>query len=147
MSLLVSCLSILVIVHSVLTISSQNPVVAIVQLIAVFVFAGSYLAAQGLGFIGLVYLIVYVGAVAVLFLFVVILLNVRVSELTSIRREYTAGLPLGLLVGMLFIFELLSVLPAASHQLTDIALSGFNTLNALLLNTNSIVSLNAINIA
>lgn len=60
-----------------LTISSSNPVYAVLGLISLFTFTSSYLLLLGLGFIGITYLLIYVGAIAILFLFVVMMMNLK----------------------------------------------------------------------
>lgn len=52
------------------------------------------------------------GAVTVLFLFVIIMLNLQLAELNSVGSEYTQNLPLGAIIGSVFVFELLSILPS-----------------------------------
>ncbi|RYE15140.1 MAG: hypothetical protein EOP34_04310 [Rickettsiales bacterium] len=51
------------------------------------------------------------GAIAILFLFVIMMLNLQLAELSSIGKEYTQNLPLGALVGSLFLFSVISILP------------------------------------
>lgn len=82
-----------------------------------FVLAASYLLILGVNFVGLTYLIVYVGAVAVLFLFVVIILNIQISEIVAVGLEHTKNLPLGLIVGILSTLEFLSIYPALTIEL------------------------------
>src|SRR6266571_570511 len=67
--ILINILSFTTIISSVLVITSQNPVISVVYLISVFVNAAGYLILSGIGFLGLSYIIVYVGAITVLFLF------------------------------------------------------------------------------
>jgi NADH-ubiquinone oxidoreductase chain 6 len=62
---------------------SKNPIVSVLHLIVLFSCIAGYLIFLGLNFIGLSYLLVYVGAVSILFLFILMLLNIRVSELIS----------------------------------------------------------------
>jgi NADH-ubiquinone oxidoreductase chain 6 len=72
----------------------------------------------------LTYLIIYVGAIAILFLFVVMMMNIKLVELTEIipadskKGGYTTStgfnLPLGAIVGSLFLYELLSVVPTST---------------------------------
>ena len=87
----------------------------------------------GIGFIGISYLIVYVGAIAILFLFVVMMLNISLVEIISVGQEYTKNLPLGLIVGALFIFEILSLVPASYKEVGELPLGFVNYLNRLLL--------------
>ncbi len=67
----------------ILVIISNNPIVSVLFLIGLFFSIASYLMMLGLNFIGLSYLLVYVGAVSILFLFILMLINVRISELLS----------------------------------------------------------------
>ena len=76
------------VLSGVLVITSKNPVISVLFLISVFVNAAAYLLLLGVGFIGISYLIVYVGAIAILFLFVVMMLNISVSEIGEVGREY-----------------------------------------------------------
>lgn len=61
----------------------KNPIASVLFLIGLFVCIAVYLSMIGLNFIGLSYLLVYVGAVSILFLFILMLINIRVSELIS----------------------------------------------------------------
>ena len=62
---------------------SINPVVSVLFLIGLFSSIAIYLMTLGISFIGLSYLLVYVGAVSILFLFILMLINIRISELLS----------------------------------------------------------------
>jgi NADH-ubiquinone oxidoreductase chain 6 len=64
-----------------LTIISRNPVVSVLYLIGLFVNVAGLLILMGYNFIGLAYILVYVGAVSILFLFILMLINIRISEL------------------------------------------------------------------
>ena len=123
------------VISGILVITSQSPVVSVVYLIVLFVMAACYLITIGVVFIGLSYLVVYVGAVAVLFLFVVIILNVRLSEVVSVGLEYTKSLPLGFILGTVFLFEMLSVLPAVftADTASNLAITIFTNINTILL--------------
>jgi len=100
------------ILSGILVITSKNPVISVLFLISVFVNVAGYLVLLGVGFIGISYLIVYVGAIAILFLFVVMMLNLQLTELSAVGTEYTQNLPLGTIIGSLFLFELVSIVPA-----------------------------------
>ena len=117
----------------ILVITSKNPVISVLFLISVFVNAAGYLLVLGIGFIGISYLIVYVGAIAILFLFVVMMLNISLVEIISVGQEYTKNLPLGLIVGALFIFEILSLVPVSYKEVGELPLGFVNYLNGLLL--------------
>ena len=77
---------------------SKNPIISVLFLIMLFVSIAGYLFMLGLNFIGLSYLLVYVGAVSILFLFILMLINVRVSELVT---ENYNSVPLAGLVTVL----------------------------------------------
>ena len=102
------------ILSGILVITSKNPVISVLFLISVFVNVAGYLVLLGVGFIGISYLIVYVGAIAILFLFVVMMLNLQLTELSAVGTEYTQNLPLGTIIGSLFLFELVSIVPTFS---------------------------------
>jgi len=99
------------ILSGILVITSKNPVISVLFLISVFVNVAGYLVLLGVGFIGISYLIVYVGAVTVLFLFVIMMLNLQLTELTAVGNEYTQNLPLAAIIGSLLLFELVSIIP------------------------------------
>ena len=103
-------LSLICIFSGILVIVSKNPVVSVLFLIGLFLSISCYLIILGLNFIGLSYLLVYVGAVSILFLFILMLINVRISELSS---ETSNSLPLlifGLGLGLSFPADNLSPL-------------------------------------
>lgn len=81
------------------TIISKNPIISVLFLIGLFFSISLYLINIGLHFMGLVYLIVYVGAVSILFLFILMLINVRVSELLADNRN---SIPLAILTILCF---------------------------------------------
>lgn len=103
------------IISAVLTITAVNPINAIIGLISVYVHIAIYLIILTFNFIGLSYLIIYVGAIAILFLFVVMMMNIKYIELSEVAQEYTQNLPLGGIIGSLFILELLSSTLMASE--------------------------------
>ena len=100
------------ILSGILVITSKNPVISVLFLISVFVNVAGYLVLLGVGFIGISYLIVYIGAVTVLFLFVIMMLNLQLTELSAVGNEYTQNLPLATIIGSLLLFELVSLVPS-----------------------------------
>ena len=94
----------------VFTITSKNPVISILFLISVFFQAAIYLILTGVNFIGLAYIIIYVGAIAVLFLFVIMMLNINLSEILETDNQYTKNLPLAIAIGFLFIYNFSNIL-------------------------------------
>jgi NADH-ubiquinone oxidoreductase chain 6 len=92
----------------ILTISSRNPVVSVLFLIGLFVNVAGLLILVGYNFIGLAYILVYVGAVSILFLFILMLINIRISELQSNTRN---SIPLALFIAVFFNYSLFQILP------------------------------------
>ncbi|MEM7067372.1 MAG: NADH-quinone oxidoreductase subunit J [Pseudomonadota bacterium] len=90
-----------------MVISSRNPVHSVLFLILTFVNAAGLFIMTGAEFLGLLLIVVYVGAVAVLFLFVVMMLDVDFAEL---REGYLQYMPVGALVGLVVLAELLAVI-------------------------------------
>ncbi|MBE0555245.1 MAG: NADH-quinone oxidoreductase subunit J [Rhodobacteraceae bacterium] len=82
---------------------SRNPVHSVLWLILVFLSAAGLFVLLGAEFVAMLLIIVYVGAVAVLFLFVVMMLDIDFAELKGEMAKY---MPLGLLVGVVILMEL-----------------------------------------
>ena len=134
-SVLLDLLALGAILSGIMVITAKNPVISVLFLISVFINVAGYLVLLGVAYLGLVYLIVYVGAIAILFLFVIMMLNLRLVELVDTGQEYTKNLPMGAFLGSLFLFELLSILPLSYHDggSLHVPLSIFNWLNTTLL--------------
>jgi NADH-quinone oxidoreductase subunit J len=90
-----------------MVIAAKNPVHSVLFLILAFVNAAGLFVLLGAEFLAMILVVVYVGAVAVLFLFVVMMLDVDFAEL---RQGFLQYLPVGALVGIVFLVELLLVL-------------------------------------
>lgn len=90
-----------------MVISSRNPVHSVLWLILAFVNSSGLFMLAGAEFLALLLIVVYVGAVAVLFLFVVMMLDVDFAEL---REGFLQYVPIGGLVGLIVLAELLMVL-------------------------------------
>ena len=93
-----------------MVIAARNPVHSVLFLILTFVNAAALFVMLGAEFLAMILIVVYVGAVAVLFLFVVMMLDVNFAEL---RQGFLNYLPIGGLVGIIFLAELVLVLSAA----------------------------------
>src|SRR5476651_1329263 len=91
---------------AVMVIASKNPVHSVLFLILAFVNAAGLFVLMGAEFLAMILIVVYVGAVAVLFLFVVMMLDVDFAELREGLLNY---LPVGGLIGVIFLAELLLV--------------------------------------
>ena len=89
-----------------MVIASRNPVASVLFLILAFVNAAGLFVLMGAEFLAMILVVVYVGAVAVLFLFVVMMLDVDFAEL---RQGFQQYLPVGALIGAIFLVELLLV--------------------------------------
>lgn len=96
------------VIFTILVIISKNPIISVLFLIGLFFNIACYLVLLGINFIGLSYLLVYVGAVSILFLFILMLINVRISELVV---ENTNSIPLILIITVLFSYCLQQLLP------------------------------------
>jgi NADH-quinone oxidoreductase subunit J len=97
------------IASAVMVIAARNPVHSVLFLILAFVNAAGLFMLMGAEFLAMILIVVYVGAVAVLFLFVVMMLDVDFAEL---RQGILSYLPIGALVGALLLTELLVVVGA-----------------------------------
>jgi len=89
-----------------MVISARNPVHSVLFLILAFFNAAGLFVLMGAEFLAMLLVIVYVGAVAVLFLFVVMMLDVDFSEL---REGFLQYLPIGTVIGLVLLIELLMV--------------------------------------
>ena len=94
---------------AVMVISARNPVHSVLFLILAFVNAAGLFILMGAEFLGMILIVVYVGAVAVLFLFVVMMLDIDIAEL---RQGFLQYLPIGALIGLILLIELAVVLGA-----------------------------------
>ncbi len=97
----------LIIASGVMVISARNPVHSVLFLILAFFNGAALFVLLGAEFLAMVMVIVYVGAVAVLFLFVVMMLDINFVEL---RQGFLQYLPVGALIGLILLIELLFVI-------------------------------------
>jgi NADH-ubiquinone oxidoreductase chain 6 len=136
-NILIDILAFGTLLSSILVITSKNPVIAVIFLISVFVNAAGYLILLGIGFVGISYIIVYVGAIAVLFLFVIMMINIKLTDILETGNQYTKNLPLALAIGSLFIFEIFTILPFTFNNVSALSylLEILTNINSLLLNT------------
>jgi len=103
-----SLFSVLAVFFSILVIINKNPIVSVLFLICLFVLISGYLILLGMNFIGLSYLLVYIGAVSILFLFILMLINIRISE---IHTESNNSLPLAIVISISFYISLYEIIP------------------------------------
>ena len=119
---------------AVMVIASRNPVHSVLFLILAFVNASGLFLLLGAEFLAMLLIVVYVGAVAVLFLFVIMMLDVNFAEL---REGFIEYLPFGLLIGCIFLAELLLVAggwvinPAVTKSITAAIPHGISNTEAI----------------
>ena len=109
---------------AIMVVSSRNPVHSVLFLILAFFNAAALFLLMGAEFIAMMLVIVYVGAVAVLFLFVVMMLDINFAEL---RQGFQAYLPIGLLIGVVLLIEVLVSIGAYSLGPEVVAAAGAPT--------------------
>src|SRR5690606_2136444 len=112
----------------VMVVASRNPVHSVLYLILAFFNAAGLFVLMGAEFLAMILVIVYVGAVAVLFLFVVMMLDINFVEL---REGFLQYLPIGATIGIVLLVELILVvgtwvalpasLPAAAEPAANMA--------------------------
>jgi len=107
----------MVIASGVMTIASRNPVHSVLWLILAFFNAAGLMVIVGAEFIAMLLVIVYVGAVAVLFLFVVMMLDIDFAEL---RAGFMKNFPLGIAIALVLLAEL--VMGVGAYQAGALAL-------------------------
>ena len=111
------------IVSGAMVISARNPIHSVLFLVLVFCNTAGLLILLETEFLAMLFLIVYVGAIAVLFLFVVMMLNVRITELNESILRY---IPIGGLILIIFLFEILSIVNGDLVPLFSTKLLAFN---------------------
>lgn len=121
------------VISSLLVITSKNPVISVLFLISVFINSAIYLILIGVSFVGISYIIIYVGAIAILFLFILMMINIKLTDILEVGRDYTKNLPLALIVGALFIFAFFSIVPFSFQDVSllsqaNVILNFFNSL-------------------
>jgi len=126
--------SFILIASAVMVIASRNPVHSVLFLILAFFNAAGLFVLTGAEFLAMILVVVYVGAVAVLFLFVVMMLDVDFAELKKGALQY---LPFGALIGLVLVAELVMVTsawmlkPAASAARAHATPAGVENTRAL----------------
>ena len=107
-----------------MVVMSRNPVYSVLFLILAFFNTAALFVLIGAEFIAMILVIVYVGAVAVLFLFVVMMLDINISEM---RQGFLKYLPIGIMIGIVLFAELLigvGVIGDSSETLTALNAHG-----------------------
>ncbi|BEV12314.1 NADH-quinone oxidoreductase subunit J [Asticcacaulis sp. DW145] len=101
------------VVSGALVITARNPVHSVLFLILAFFSAAGLFVLMGAEFLAMLLVVVYVGAVAVLFLFVVMMLDV---DFTKLRQGFANYLPIGMVVGILLLIELIMISSAVAQR-------------------------------
>jgi NADH-ubiquinone oxidoreductase chain 6 len=101
-------LALVSVILGIFIIVTKNPVISVLFLILLFSSIAGYLILLGVKFIGISYLLVYVGAVSILFLFILMLINIRISELIS---DTNNNIPLALVTILTFVVLFTTVIP------------------------------------
>ena len=124
--------SIIIITSSLLVILSKNPIHSVLFLILVFFNTSILFLFSNAEFLAMILLIVYVGAVAVLFLFVVMMLDINITKL---RQTFLNYLPTGLFIGFIILIELIYVVSQSNVNFVKTNSSYINISNQILENT------------
>src|SRR6201991_4141989 len=99
----------MVVASGAITILARNPVHSVLWLILAFFNAAGLMLLVGAEFIAMLLVIVYVGAVAVLFLFVVMMLDI---DFAALRSGFTKNLPFGIIIAVILLMEIVLALSA-----------------------------------
>lgn len=103
MELIIYFLEILGIISSIMVIGFKNPVHSVFSLILTFCISSCLLLAINIDFLAIIFIVVYVGAIAVLFLFVVMMLNIKLVQFTESIIRY---IPFGIILCIIFVNEI-----------------------------------------
>jgi NADH-ubiquinone oxidoreductase chain 6 len=145
-NLLLNILAFGAILSSLLVITSTNPVLAVIFLISVFFNIAGYLILIGVEFIGISYILLYVGAITVLFLFVIMMINIKLKDILETGSQYTQNFPLALAIGSLFIYLVFTILPFQINNVSIISIffDLTNIINSLFLTVNNSTLVNVL---
>lgn len=127
-------ISLMSLLCGIFVIISKNPIISVLFLIGLFLCVSTYLMLSGMTFIGIAYLVVYIGAVSILFLFILMLINVRISELLS---NTSNSIPLAIFIAISFNYPLYQILPYSIASFNSYTISLNNTLNNIWYNNYS----------
>ena len=132
-TLFINLLALGTLLSGILTITATNPVISVIFLILTFVEAAGYLILIGVQFLGLSYIVIYVGAIAVLFLFVIMMINIKLTDILETGNQYTKNLPVAIVIGSLFLFIVFNLIPLNLYNVPSLSISLLNNLNLLFL--------------
>ena len=139
-SILLNILALFAILSSVLVITAKNPVISVLYLISLFINTAGYLIVLGIGFVGIAYILVYIGAITVLFLFVIMMINIKLVDILGVGKEYTKNLPLALSISFIFLYMIFAISNSTNNNIYPVIANIFsypldiiNSINQLLL--------------
>ena len=139
-SILLNILALFAILSSVLVITAKNPVISVLYLISLFINTAGYLIVLGIGFVGIAYILVYIGAITVLFLFVIMMINIKLVDILEVGKEYTKNLPLALSISFIFLYMIFAISNSTNNNIYPVIANIFsypldiiNSINQLLL--------------
>jgi NADH-ubiquinone oxidoreductase chain 6 len=118
-------------ISSVIAITSKNPVISVIHLIATFVQAAGFLILIGINFVGISYIVVYVGAIAVLFLFVIMMINIKLTDILETGVDYSKNLPLAIAIVFLSLLIFYTILQINLNNIPSILLNNLNYNNIM----------------
>jgi NADH-ubiquinone oxidoreductase chain 6 len=98
-NIILNVLQILIVICGIFIIINKNPIISILYLIGLFLSVSLYLIVLNVTFVGISYLLVYIGAVSILFLFILMLIDIRISELHENNKN---NIYLGVIISILF---------------------------------------------
>jgi len=141
-SILLNILALFAILSSVLVITAKNPVISVLYLISLFINTAGYLIVLGIDFVGIAYILVYIGAITVLFLFVIMMINIKLVDILEVGKEYTKNLPLALSISFIFLYMIFAISNSTNNNIYPVIANIFsypldiiNSINQLLLSS------------
>jgi len=145
-SFLIELLIINAICSAILVIISKNPVISVIFLISLVLNSALFLMVKGMPFLGISYILIYLGAIIVLFLFVIMMINIKLTDILETGYQYTKNIPLALIVSGLFIYEFFNILPSylnstviPNYQVSDNSIL-LSIVKGIVLTLNSLIS-------
>jgi NADH-ubiquinone oxidoreductase chain 6 len=117
---LIILLEYLSVISALSVIFSSNAIVSIIYLISLYINVSIYLYFTGLGVMGLLYILVYVGAIAILFLFILSLINLKISELSVTSNKQDIIFILIILITLIYISNYVGFAPESINDIISL---------------------------
>ena len=122
---------------AILVITSRSPIISVLFLISVFINVSGYLILLGINFIAISYIMIYIGAIAILFLFVIMMLNVRLTHINQVGVEYSKNVPLAIMIAFSLNYLMVSNINISKLDSINIITALFDYINNLFLGINN----------